>query len=80
MRRTYTTRRGSDEEWTEYIQRLETARLRAIGEHKQQSADALDEVAEYTDDPHLRVAARAERAAAHEFLQAVEDMEGGAED
>lgn len=76
MRANVTSRRPN-EDWADYVQRLEAAHLQALGERKQQNADALEEVAAYTEDPYLRIMARSERAAAHEFLQAVEDMEGG---
>ncbi len=81
--------RRPNEGWNEYVKRLEDARLSAIAEHKEQEADALDKVAGdrvdhedilgemYINTRELQVAAKAKRASAAEFRQALRRMEDG---
>lgn len=68
------------EEWNALVDRLEQDRLRAIGEHKELEAQALDEAATSRGDgetDELRVAANAKRASAKEFLKAMHSIDSG---
>lgn len=69
--------RRPDEEFREYIKRLEAERLRVIAEHREKTADAAEEVAATRDDPELEAEASAQRAAANEFLEAARRIERG---
>lgn len=86
--------RRPEEEWKEYMNRLEKAHFQSIGDHRLKEAEALEKVAEQlpvdeadpkTDEDKirtgllLRVEARAKRRYAQEFFDAVEEMERGAD-
>lgn len=71
--------RQTGEEFEEYVKRLERERLRQVGEFKEELGEALDVAAEHaeeeSDKEQAVVAARAMRAAAKEFKDAVKRME-----
>jgi hypothetical protein len=70
--------RRPDEEFGDYVRRLERARLEAIAKHRAMEAEALEKVATAEEDPNLSIEARAKRAYAAEFFKAIEEMEDGA--
>lgn len=70
--------RRPQEEWLEFMGRLERERLRVRGEQEATEAKALQAIGDEQADVELKVAASAKRAAAEEFFRAVEDMERGA--
>lgn len=73
-----TIRKRPQEEWSEYVARLERAHLQTMGEQKEKEADALEQIGEEQNDYQLKVASRAQRAAAQEFYKAVEEMDRAA--
>lgn len=70
-------KRRPTEEWHEYVARLERAHLQVMGEQKEKEADALEQIGEEQSDYQLKVAARAQRAAAQEFYKAVAEIDRG---
>lgn len=83
--------RRPEEEWREYMNRLEQAHLRSVGEHRLKEAEALEKVAAQSETAEddageeavrtsriLKVEARAKRRYAQEFFDAIDEMERGA--